>query len=142
MTHTRIHRCPLVLLAGLLVLMAASAAADTTIWGGTTNYPGYFVDPVSGATLPAPNGIRTFGASASPYTGWVFVTTPVTFWKVPVMAAGSREALGSFSSGAPPTDLAFDASSGTLYGIDQYATGYYPSGELSIVDYNNCSFFQ
>jgi len=137
--HTHIRRS-ILLLTALLALMAVSVSAETTIWGGTF-YTGYFIDPESGATLPAPGGILTFGASSSPYGGWVFVTTPVNLWKVPVMATGTPEALGSFCCGAAPTDLAFDAGSGTLYGIDQFSTGYYPAGELFIVDYNNCSNF-
>lgn len=140
MTHPHIRR-RILLLAGLLALVAVSASAGTLIWGGTTSYQGYFIKPVSGATLPAPGGILTFGASSSPYGGWVFVTTPINLWKVPVTAEGSPQVLGSFTSGAPPTDLAFDTGSGTLYGIDQFSTGFYPAGELSTVDYNNCSYF-
>src|ERR1035441_8266445 len=130
MTYTRNLRT-IVLLTVLLALMAVSASAGPTIWGGTTNYLGYYVDPASGATLPAPNGILTFGASSSPYSGWVFVTSPINLWKVPVMAAGTPEGLGPYST-VPMTDLAFDSGSGTLYGI----ADPFMSGELYTIDYS------
>src|ERR1019366_9966231 len=117
MTYTRNLRT-IVLLTVLLALMAVSASAGPTIWGGTTNYLGYYVDPASGAALPAPGGILTFGASSSPYSGWVFVTTPVNIWKVPVLGTGSPQVLGSCYNGCG--DLAFDPENGTLYGIGSY----------------------
>ncbi|HEY4901215.1 MAG TPA: PEP-CTERM sorting domain-containing protein [Terriglobales bacterium] len=126
---TRTHRSVL-LLAGLLAFMAVSASAGTIIWGGTPDYGGYFVDPASGTTLPAPGGILTFGASSSPYGGWVFVTTPINIWKVPVMAAGNPQALGSCLDCG---DLAFDTQAGALYAIG-------PAGQLYTVDYS-CPFF-
>lgn len=117
MTHTH-NRRSIVLVAGFLALLTVCASAGPTIWGGT--YPnaqsfqgGFFVDPVTGITSPAPDGIVTYGASSSPYVGWVFVTTPLNLWKVPVAAPGIPQALGSDEM----LDLAFDPGTGALYGI-------------------------
>jgi len=126
MNRTQIRRS-IIFVVALLALVSVSASADTTIWGGM-RYTGYFIDPSSGATLPAPNGIRTFGASSSPYMGWVFVTTPINLWKVPVATGGTPQAFGSCDPGC--SDLAFDPSSGTLYGLS--GSGIYT------VDYNYC----
>ncbi len=125
MTHTHIRRCVL-LLAALLAVLAVSASANTLIWGGNTSYQGYFIDPTSGVTFPAPGGILTFGASSSPYSGWVFVTTPVNIWKVPVLGVGSPQVLGGCSD---CVDLAYDPGSDTLYDI-----GF--GGQLYTVDYS------
>src|ERR1035437_6452142 len=43
MVHTRVRRF-IVVVAGLLALTVISASASTTIWGGTTNYLGYYID--------------------------------------------------------------------------------------------------
>lgn len=135
MTHTRIRRS-IVLVAGILAFVAVSASASTAIWGGTTDYMGYYVDPASGATLPAPGGILTFGASPSPQGGSVLVTTLLNLWKVPVLTAGSPEFLGTYST-VGIIDLAFDAGNGTLYGIADFPW----SSGLYTIDYNCFDFF-
>ncbi len=130
-------RRSIVLGAGFLALFTACSVAGTVIWGGT-QYSGYSIDPSSGVILPAPGGILTFGASSSPYSGWVFVTTPLNLWKVPVTVAGSPQVMGSCYLGCG--DLAFDSGSGTLYGIDSF--GFYgPSNEIYTIDYNCPGYF-
>lgn len=138
MTRVSILRFVAVL-ACLTTFFGVSASAGTIIWGGTaySNFSGaYFVDPVSGSTSPAPpEYLQAFGASSSPYSGWVFVTTAINLWKVPVTVAGVPEPLGGLTGGAG--DLAFDAGSGTLYGIE-YLGSPLGSGELYTIDYSSC----
>jgi hypothetical protein len=130
MSYSHVRRF-IVRLLGLVALVAVSASALNLIWGGTMSYQGYFIDPMSGATLPAPNGILTFGASSSPYMGWVFVDSGINLWKVPVAASGSPQPLGAIDTTHLSVDLAFDPASGALYTIDE-------GGGLYTIDYNHC----
>ena len=120
----------IVLLTALLLLMAVSVSADTLIWGGTYRHGSYFIDPVTGDTSPSPAGGGVFGASSSPYSGWVFVASGFNLWKVPATAQGNRVALGPLDV----IDLAFDASTATLYGIG-------PGYDLYTVDYSCPDYF-
>jgi len=134
MANTLIRRS-IVLSASLLVLIAISSSASTVIWGGTAqpySYAGYFVDPTDGSTVPAPGGILTFGATASPYSGWVFATSLLNLWKVPVTVGGTPEYMGTYAT-VVMADVAFDPGSGILYGT----AGSYGSGELYTIDYAN-----
>jgi len=56
--------------------------------------------------------------------GWVFVTTPLNLWKVPVAAPGIPQALGSDEM----DDLAFDPGASVLYGIQ--------GSQLYTIDYS------
>jgi hypothetical protein len=115
----------------MAVMGGSTAFAGQILGFGDPYGPVYSIDAVTGnAVVVAPYSVRAFGASPSPVPGQFFITTGINLWTEDVFG-GNTAVLGALDHGN--VDLAYDAATGTLYGVD--STGLYT------VDYSNCPGF-
>ena len=115
----------LLLLISSMALIRGSTAFATPIlgFGYFPDQNVYNIDPVTGSTTVAGrSGVVSSGVSRSSVPGQFFVTTPVNLYSVDLLSMspapigfGNASFLGMVYRGG--IDLAYDAATGTLYGV-------------------------